>query len=77
MNLDLHKQQQNLQDFHLDEQQRHILMLRLIRKVEDQFEDTGMGAVFTFLRVDDKVFKVKIEVQGMEMLAERIAEEKK
>jgi hypothetical protein len=46
-------------------------------KVKDQFEDSGMGAVFTFLRADDKVLKVKIEVQGMELLAERVAEEKK
>ena len=46
-------------------------------KIKDQFEDSGMGAVFTFSRTENKVVKVKIEVQGIELFAEKVEEEKK
>lgn len=46
-------------------------------KVKDVFEDAGMGGIFTFSRVENKVMKLKIEVQGFELLAERVEEEKK
>ena len=46
-------------------------------KVKDIFEDSGMGGVFTFSRTDGKVNKLKIEVQGFELLAEKVEDDKK
>jgi hypothetical protein len=46
-------------------------------KIKDVFEDAGMGGVFSFSRVDGKVTKLKVEVQGFELLGEKVIEEKK
>lgn len=45
-------------------------------KVKDIFEDSGMGGIFTFMRTDGIVKKLKIEVQGFELLAEKVEEGK-
>ncbi len=45
-------------------------------KIKDKFEDSGMGGVFTFTRTDGKVDKVKIEVQGFELIGTRVEETK-
>jgi hypothetical protein len=45
-------------------------------KTKDIFEDSNMGGIFTFSRTDGKVKKLKIEVQGMELLAEKVEEGK-
>ena len=45
-------------------------------KIKDKFEDSGMGGIFTFIRTDGKVDKVKIEVQGFELLGTKVEETK-
>ncbi len=49
----------------------------LTSKVKDIFDLEEMGAVFTFVRTDNKVNKLKLEVQGMVILGEKIEVEKK
>ncbi|MES2796244.1 MAG: hypothetical protein V4683_09775 [Bacteroidota bacterium] len=46
-------------------------------KMKDVFENAEMGGVFTFLRTDSKITKVKVEVQGYELLGEKVQEDKK
>jgi hypothetical protein len=39
-------------------------------KIKDVFEDPGMGGIFSFSRINNKVMKLKIEVQGFELFGE-------
>jgi hypothetical protein len=41
---------------------------KLIRKKDDEFEETSFGAVITFTRTDGKVTGIKVAVQGQELV---------
>jgi hypothetical protein len=50
--------------------------MELTLKVKDQFTEATMGLVVTFTRTDNKIDKLKVEVQGMELLATKVEEGK-
>lgn len=41
---------------------------KLIRKKDDEFEESSFGAVITFTRLDGKVSGIKVAVQGQELI---------
>lgn len=41
---------------------------KLVRKKEDEFEESSFGAVITFTRLDGKVAGIKVAVQGQELI---------
>jgi hypothetical protein len=49
----------------------------VITKKKDIFDLEEMGVVFTFIRTENKVNKLKLEVQGMVILGDKIEAEKK
>jgi hypothetical protein len=44
---------------------------KLIRKKDDEFEESSFGAVITFTRTDGKVTGIKVAVQGQELIGSR------
>ncbi len=49
----------------------------LTSKEKDVYDEAEMGVVFTFIRTENKVNKLKVEVQGMVMTGEKLEGEKK
>ena len=41
---------------------------KLIRKKDDEFEESSFGAIITFTRLDGKVTGIKVAVQGQELM---------
>lgn len=50
---------------------------KLTSKVKDVYDEAEMGVVFTFIRIENKINKLKVEVQGMVMEGIKLEAEKK